>query len=78
MFATELEFVADFICAMDLAPMDPLAAASVFRLFVPNRRAGGGASSNGDGRQSPLPVDPLFTDQREIRLSFMKVTLVTN
>jgi len=29
---------------------------------------------SGDGRH--LPVDPLFTDQREIRLSFMKVTLI--
>jgi hypothetical protein len=32
--------------------------------------------SGGDGRNLPLPVDPLFTDQREIRLSFMKVTLI--
>lgn len=26
-------------------------------------------------RNLPLPVDPLFTDQREIRLTFMKVLL---
>ncbi len=39
--------------------------------FRPEQSSVIGASANGDGRN--LPVDPLFTDQREIRLSFMKV-----
>jgi hypothetical protein len=47
--------------------------------FRPEQQtSGSGGTSNGDSRNLPLPVDPLFTDQREIRLSFMKVTLVTN
>lgn len=45
-----------------------------------NRGAGSGSVSafrpDPSNRNLPLPVDPLFTDQREIRLTFSKVLLL--
>lgn len=48
------------------------------------RNRGTGSTSPGvsafrpdpSSRNLPLPVDPLFTDQREIRLTFMKVQFI--